>query len=183
MTLIHHPNKSELVVISAPGIKIRRQPVKRRTRIGLIVLLIVGLLLAGLGGAAYVVFSGWPHDNPPSIARGVITNADWLHWDRGSTKFSTVLVQRFPLGTSESDLRTALSKQGFKPAWRCPGGPYVHKLPNGDSESCTEPWNPDQSLVYSWGGLPCTETLSVWWSADRKGRIAHIEGHYGGACL
>jgi hypothetical protein len=59
-----------------------------------------------------------------------------------------------------------------------PIGKLVIECPAWDSN-----WNPRNYLAYGWGGPPCGNELSVKWSADKSGKITHLEGFYDYTCL
>jgi len=139
------------------------------------------IICAVVAGGGYVLFSGWPNDRPPPIARGVITKADWLKWDEAGGRLTVALNKRFPIGSSESDLRAELVHERF--ILLCPDGYYVHKYSNGNEETCMDTGDARRNFVYRWGGLPCDESVQVKWLADNRGRITHIEGGYGGGCI
>jgi hypothetical protein len=125
---------------------------------------------------------------PPPISDG-IRCADWKNCSEASRAFADILHRRFPLGTHEDVLKSRLSAQGFRPlplsitnclppTREAPIGKLVIECPSWDLN-----WNPRNELVYGWGGPPCGSELSVKWSADKSGKITHLEGAYDYTCL
>jgi hypothetical protein len=136
------------------------------------VLLMVALLLAPL----------LSNGHPPPVADGVITAADWLHWEAAGRKLTSVLEKEFPVGTPEAALRSVLLGQGFKPAnfsaadCVVRGQPVVGRAVCPDHDSGT-------SLEYGWGNGICGETITIWWTTDAGGKITRVGGSYHGVCL
>jgi hypothetical protein len=125
---------------------------------------------------------------PPPIADGIKCDS-WRNCGEASRAFANILHRRFPLGTHEDVLRSALYAQGFHPlpssiatclppGREAPVGKLVIECPAWDLS-----WNPRNDLVYGWGGPPCGSELSVKWSSDKNGKITHLEGNYDYACL
>jgi hypothetical protein len=156
--------------------------------------LLVLLAFGGIIGGGYVLFSGWPHDRPPPIAQGVIVEADWADFDAGSRKFNAAIQQKFPQGAPESKLVQTLVSQHFhfaRPAHEgCKTIQEQRKMEMGSNigggptsyYECPE-WDPKRTLRYAWGGIPCDQYVLVQWSADKQGRLTHIQGFYGGGCM
>lgn len=98
---------------------------------------------------------------------------------------NATLHRRFPLGTTQRALVSALNAEGFqpRPASLAQCGPAP---PGKQSTPCPawDPnWNPRNNLEYDWGKLPCGSSISVKWSVDARGVITHLEGSYDYDCL
>jgi hypothetical protein len=142
--------------------------------------------LALIARAAALAF----HWFPPPIMGAIY--CDSTYDCRTATRaFTAVVQQRFPVGSSQDEVESALAKQGFHhlPASiktcvsvgeGAPIGVEVIPCPPWDSN-----WNPRNYLKYDFSGpLPvCGSAAIVLWSADKRGRIIHIEGYYDVTCL
>ncbi len=145
--------------------------------------------LALVAATLYGLFVFMVNSGPPPIAQGVITKEDWPHFAAASKKLTEVLQSKFPVGAREDVLKSILVGQGFRPADPLPS----NCLPPGKRVStgvvyyhCLTPEQEERRkrmLVYKWGGVVCTESISVMWSSDEHGALTHIEGDYYGACL
>ena len=124
----------------------------------------------------------------PPIASGIYC-FDPLHCGEASRALTHILLRRFPLGTHEDVLRSALTAQGFRslpssisacvPRGKVPPiGIFAIDCPAWDPE-----WNPRNYLAYGWGWHVCGHGVNVMWSSDKAGRITHLEGHYDYTCL
>ncbi len=126
---------------------------------------------------------------PPAIAQGQITGADWNHWEEGGRKLTAVLEQRFPDGTPESDLKSVLLKQGFRPippprpdclppGQQAPVGVVFTNCPTADQKEKLK-----RTLEYRWSSGVCNEFVQIWWSVGDRQAITRVQGSYYGACL
>ncbi|HUI96948.1 MAG TPA: hypothetical protein VLX44_14410 [Xanthobacteraceae bacterium] len=112
---------------------------------------------------------------PPPIAEGVVLTGDPTRIMEVGARLTTVLQQKFPVGTSESVLKSTLSRQGFKPV--PPPASCLMPMATLPAAECKQ-------LKYEWGdGLVCAATMWVAWTTDDKGGIASVRGSYFSACL
>ena len=144
---------------------------------------------AALGLIVTTCFArGLPHTSPPPIAENVKCE-NWRNCREASYAFTQILRKRFPFGTHDRVLRTALLDQGFSglPASITSCLPHGQEAPVGkmviECPAWDPSWNPENYLAYGWGVAPCGSQLSVKWSADKKGKITHLEGYYDYTCL
>lgn len=125
---------------------------------------------------------------PPPIA-GDIRCADWRTCAPADRRFNAVLLRRFPIGSSAQGLESALLAEGFhhlEPS-------FANCMPHGtkpgvgvpfiECPTWDENWDPRNDLSYRWGKIPCGSAVIVRWSADRSGRLTHIEGGFDYVCL
>jgi len=124
------------------------------------------------------------HNPPPIAASGILsTGSDWMMPQPTGAKFTAILRKSFPAGSDEQAMRDALSDQGFEAVTesdcRKPG--VITKL-GTPAPHCRTTVVP-RLLQYSWGGLPCSQTLRVGWTAGRHGRLVTIAGSYDAECL
>ena len=164
-------------------------------RLAIWVLATLALVAATLSGlfvfspTARLVIAEMVNSGPPPIAQGVITKEDWPHFAAASKKLAEVLQSKFPVGSREDVLKSILVGQGFRPADPLPTNcvPPGQQVPVGAVYYlCLTPEQEERrkrTLVYKWGGVVCTESISVMWSSDEHGALTHIEGGYYGACL
>src|SRR5262249_21506368 len=125
-----------------------------------IALTLVALVAALAGCIAFIYFFGSSESrnslahlyaiaaanhSPPPIARSGVTSSgsDWMMPEPASTKFTAVLREHFPPGSSASEMRTVLAAQGFGPR-------------RTDANA----------MEYQWGAYPCIRRLTVRWTAD-----------------
>jgi hypothetical protein len=108
--------------------------------------------------AIAVVGSYMRISGPPPIL-GTVTCRDLPRCTKASADFTAILRERFPAGSGVDALKKTLSLQGFV-------------APNLDA----------QMLSYGWGHLPCSKSVSVQWTADGRGAIKTIDGHYSNGC-
>jgi hypothetical protein len=126
---------------------------------------------------------------PPPIAQGVITREDWPHFAAAGKKLTEALQSNFPVGSGEDVLKSTLAGQGFRPVDPVPSNcvPPGQQVPIGVVHyRCPTPEQEEKrkrTLVYKWGGGVCSESITVMWSSDERGALAHVEGGYYGACL
>jgi hypothetical protein len=119
---------------------------------------------------------------PPPIARGVITRDDWRDRRSAERKLTAVLEKKFPVGTSEDVLKSALLKEGFKFL----GPPHPECVQPGQRPTgrifalC---YDPTKILDYYWISIGCSETVQVKWEVDDQRNIMRVEGIYGSVCL
>jgi hypothetical protein len=107
-------------------------------------------------------------------------------WRNSGKVFNTAIQKTYPPGTPTRRLISELSAQGFirttSTATKC----RVYPSQNNSQPYCPDwdtNWNPHNELTYTWFRIPCDHHMRVRWSSDAAGRIAHIEGYYGTACL
>jgi hypothetical protein len=105
--------------------------------------------------------------SPPSVAGGTLNNAGRPTQEM-SGNFQAELLRRFPVGSSEGNLRSALAADGFH--LTCPKG----------GGRC-DPHGRDYG--YRWGGFPCSNDVDVEWLADENGRITSLTGNYVLGCV
>src|SRR4051812_2760444 len=74
------------------------------------------------------------HFHSPEVAAGTLDDRDFSHNDAKSAKLSAALLDRFPLGSPESALRSEILAEGF--ALICPVGPYRRRMSSGGVEVC-----------------------------------------------
>jgi hypothetical protein len=126
---------------------------------------------------------------PPAIAQAVIAKEDWPHFEVTSKKLTTALQSQFQVGSRESDLKSTLLGQGFRPVDSPPPNciPPGHQAPVVViSYRCLTPEQEMQrrrTLVYKWSDGICAQSVYVVWSSDDLGILTHIEGSYDAACL
>jgi hypothetical protein len=90
-----------------------------------------------------------------------------------SDNFQAELLRRFPVGSSEGNLRSALVADGF--ALLCPSG----RCNNG----FRPPGDTTRDYGYRWGGFPCSNDVDVEWLSDKNGRITSLTGEYVLGCV
>jgi len=122
------------------------------------------------GGVAWWHFSD--NRSPPEMfgvpreIRGAGPTNEWM---------TNVLNEKFPHGTDEALLTTALLKQGFKespPAhYRCfrqastaPGKNFHTDCPEGV-----------RGMEYTWAGFECGGKIAVIWLADEGGKVTRLQ--------
>jgi hypothetical protein len=118
-------------------------------------------------------------NRPPPIAHGIITADDRWQWDAASRKMTNILETKFPAGTPEAAMRSALLKEGFKPL-RAAANCDVPRRPVALRLQC------QPVLQYSWRNVSfvsCEHTISVEWKTDDTGKIIGIKGSYFEVCL
>ncbi len=150
-----------------------------------IILIALGLLAVAAFGVRLAYQAGWPHINQPKITAGVLTSADRNDWEKAGAKVTDVLKKRFPAGSAVANVLIALRAQGFEPLRQCPE-PTLHKVegqestatPGQDRYACSQNWDPEHALRYTWSRTPCVQELVVWWTDDSNGRLTSIEGQY-----
>lgn len=145
----------------------------------------LAIVVLAISGLLFMAFTGWPgsHIYPPSLANGVITDKDWLHWDEGSRKLTVVLQRRFPKGTPVSTIRDKLAAEGFTRPQHAQSCETTVDLNGKSTTKCRYPADINRRLEYIWGGIPCSNWVTVVWTEDREHRIATISGRYGAGCL
>lgn len=74
-----------------------------------------------------------------------------------NAQFTTRLRELYPVGSNEADLVERLERERFE-------------------------FKPDSRASYVWSNLACSVLVSVDWEAE-GGKITHIEGVYGSACM
>jgi hypothetical protein len=138
---------------------------------------------------AAIILAMLLNPGPPPIAEGQITSSDWRKSTEINHKLTAVLERRFPNGTSETDLESVLTKQGFRPVppppadcWP-PGkiepiGVLHYTCLTADQEAKLK-----RTLKYSWGDGVCGEDVWISWSVDGDRAITSVEGRYNMACL
>lgn len=113
-------------------------------------------------------------------------------WEaEASQKFTALLQERFPKGTSETALASALRQQGFV----SPPVTGVECTPEGETpkpgsnlSTCHYDYNPEKTLKYRWWRFAgwqrdkCLEEVHVHWSADSLNAVTDIKGEYMKVC-
>jgi hypothetical protein len=122
---------------------------------------------------------------PPAIAEGVLTAADWGHWDDTNRKLNAVIEQNFPIGTSEAALRAKLLEQGFKPPPPPPADCWPHDKPApiGRVIRPCPTFDLSKMLEYKWSSFPCGKTITVRWTTDHTNELTRVTGGYYVGCL
>jgi hypothetical protein len=92
-----------------------------RIILGFVALLVVGLagLFVANPGATLIivrmlVYPLFGNISPPPMFAADVAGM-WPKWDEAGRKITAHLQEQFPAGTSEAALKSALTKQGFKP--------------------------------------------------------------------
>jgi len=158
----------------------------------LVVGAVVVLLLLNPGTTflfAAIFLAMLSNPGPPPIAEGQITSNEWMNWEEGGRKLTAVLERRFPIGTRESDLKSVLLTQGFRPV----PPPPADCLPPGQVAPLGVIYNTcltadqkeklERTLKYTWGNGVCSEFVQIMWSANDRGEITRVQGSYYGVCL
>ena len=122
--------------------------------VGFVVLWLVNpFALAVLYGSVF----GFGHPrNPPHFAESLRFQNDSV--PEISEKWTALLRERFPLGSSGESISSTLRQQKF-----------AVEVEQGKAQ-------------YQWGGMPCLYTLSVEWKNDNES-VTSIEGAYYFGCL
>jgi hypothetical protein len=131
---------------------------------------------------AMLVYSPFENDKPPPMFKDDLAGM-WGKWDEASQRLTSRLQQQFPAGTAETSLKSALLKQGFEPL-PPPRSDCVtagQEAPVG--RVFTRCRDQSKSLDYHWGGVVCTETITVRWTTDGADVIAELSGSYYAGCL
>ena len=91
-------------------------------------------------------------------------------------EFNNLVQQRFPLGTVETEIIKALSKDGFQPSWSIVQS-YV------DDGIITYTKNYTDRAFFLRDTFPCRDEWIVSWNADDQGKITKIVGSHDQVCL
>ncbi|HEY2070089.1 MAG TPA: hypothetical protein VGG48_11085 [Rhizomicrobium sp.] len=158
-------------------------------------LMLAGFVLFGAFIAAFVAFPrltvlvgatlGQFNDpGPPKLIKSIGCV------DRCNAASIATLVQtRFPVGTKLTDMETELGKDGFTPEDPMPAKctPKDKMVPGKWAVACPawDPhWNPANRAAYRWSKtVGCGNNILIDWSADKAGRLTHVEGSYYYACV
>jgi hypothetical protein len=107
-------------------------------------------------------------------------------FDRSETAAAVteILNKRFPSGSRVSDLRSALSEEGFRDV----PPPPSNCVPSGTEVPVRRVYTPcydhRNQMEYSWSmGLVCGGHIYVKWTMDEAGNVVRVEGHDASACL
>ncbi len=126
--------------------------------------------------------------HPPAMFADALAGSQPRDWAETDRRLTARLQQEFPLGTSEDTLTKALRAEGFKPSPPPPSN-CVPPVQNGEPVHAAKhaaicpPQDDRKSLQYAWGGGGCDRTITVRWSADARGTVTLLDGHYYAACL
>ncbi|MGA9300526.1 MAG: hypothetical protein WA832_07225 [Bradyrhizobium sp.] len=131
-----------------------------------------------------LVFPLFGNTKPPSLFEADIAGM-WTKWYEAGRKITAHLQQQFPAGTTEATLKSALTRQGFKPLPPPPADcvPSGVQIPIGKIYTSCPTRDPSKTLVYEWSGGVCTSTVSVRWETDVGETITQVNGNYYAACL
>jgi hypothetical protein len=174
-----------------------------------------GMLFVGIGVPALVFggcealyqFTGPPSRPPRMLVEQLRTEpaaglGEWQAFDRfpelrlmnrsdpvedeQSRSFTALLKERFPSGTIEADLISALKKEGF----HIPPSQGTECVPDAkspSSERCHELPSPERTLDYGWWRFhgwrrgQCAEAVRVEWKTSH-GKVTDVKGEYGKIC-
>ena len=125
------------------------------------------------------------NSNPPAIAKDQLTGVTLEDQANAGRKMTTVLQRKFPAGTSEVTLRSALLNQGFKPLPAPPADcvPSGQQVPLGRIYTPCPTYDRSKMLEYRWSSVICGETITVRWLADDRNDITDVNATYYLACL
>ena len=151
-------------------------------------LALIVLFIKNPGGAiiliGMLVFPLFGNTHPPAMFDADIASM-WLKWDEGSRKITAHLQQKFPAGTTEATLKSALARQGFKPMPppRADCVPAGQHMPIGKTYTTCSTRDPSKTLIYKWSGGVCTSTISVRWDTNDDKVITKLDSSYYAGCL
>lgn len=122
---------------------------------------------------------------PPPIARDQLVGMDWRTEKEAGKRLTALLHQKFPIGSSASDLRSTLLSQGFEPppSPRPDCLPPSQAAPIGKTVTPCPAYDGGKVLGYSWGNGVCRQGITVKWSADGNEAIKEVHAIYFGYCL
>ena len=140
----------------------------------------IGMLVLMLGLAAVIAafpIVGWvplvlvinlfANSKPPTILADQLNGASWNNLDATSQRLTNELQRKFPNGTNATSLKSAFIHEGFvtlpPPQADCipRTQPVPTKLPFSWCPTAEQERVRKQSLVYYWGGLPCSQSISL----------------------
>jgi hypothetical protein len=137
-----------------------------------------------------MVINSFANSNPPAIFADQIKAASWKNLEIASQSLTGEIQRHFPYGYDATELKSALIAQGFRALPAPPADcvprtePIPPKLPFPWCPTDEEERQRKQSLVYYWGGLPCSHSITVLWDANDQSRITRLRAVYlGPACL
>ena len=110
------------------------------------------------------------------------------HPNRGEMDaiLTEILNKSFPSGSLVSDVKTSLSKEGFRevppPPPNCVPREKEAEVPL--RTTYTRCYDHRNQMEYSWAiGLVCGGHIYVRWTMDEDGKVTRIEGRDSSACL
>ena len=155
------------------------------------VLCVAFAIILALNPSAAMVLAGiclqsiFGNTRPPPIAREQLVDMDWSTQKEASERLTYLLHQKFPKGSSASDLRSTLLSQGFEP----PPPPRPDCLspgqvaPKGKTVTPCPVNNGSGVLGYSWGNGVCRHYITVKWSTNDNKTIKEVHAIYYSYCL
>jgi hypothetical protein len=171
-----------------------RYLLRRTLRISLAIITVLCVAFAiilALNPSAAIILAGiclqsiFGNTRPPPIARDQLVDMDWRTQKEASERLAVLLHQKFPKGSSASDLRSMLVSQGFEP----PPPPSPDCLPPdqvapiGKTVIRCPVNNGSKVLRYSWGNGICRHNIIVKWSTDDNETIKEVHATYYSYCL
>lgn len=165
-----------------------------RIILGLAAVLGTGIAVILVLNPNYIIFIGiilqniFGNTRPPPIAKDQLVGMDWRTGKEASERLTAFLHQKFPPGSSVSELRSTLLNQGFKQP--PPPSPRPDCLPPGQAAPigktvtpCPTDYDRSKVLEYSWGDGVCVQHITVKWSAGDNETIKGVDAIYYSYCL
>jgi hypothetical protein len=121
--------------------------------------------------------------HPPAQFAQLFTPEHLTHLGEVDKAITEILNTEFPIGTSVSDLKSALYKSGFREP-----PPPVGCVASSATAGLRPPYTicPDNHdiMAYKWAiGLVCGGSIYVRWSPDQNSKITSIKGSADTGCL
>ena len=108
------------------------------------------------------------------------------HWNKRETDgaITEILSKNFPSGSLVSDMRSSLSKEGFRDVPPPPPNCVQNKTDVPLGVVFTPCYDHKNQMEYTWSmGLVCGGHIYVKWIPDENGKIIRVEGHEAGVCI
>jgi hypothetical protein len=143
---------------------------------------IVVLLVAFCSFLIWMAFAfNW---NPPAMFSQQFPVGK--HWDRRETDaaITEILNKNFPSGSLVSDMKSSLSREGFRDVSPPPPNCVRRTTDVPVGTTFTPCYDHRNQMEYSWSmGLVCGGHIYVKWTTDERGKIIRVDGHEAGVCI
>ena len=124
---------------------------------------------------------------PPAIVADELVGASWQKRGEINRNIDALFQRKFPEGTSEEILRSALLREGFKPLppppANCIPREQEQAQPVGRVYVICPTGDRSRILEYQWGSVVCSSTITVRWAVSDRRELTKVNAGYDVGCL
>jgi hypothetical protein len=122
--------------------------------------------------------------HPPAMFSQQFATGSHSNRRETDAAITEILNRNFPSGSFVSDMKSSLSKEGFRDAPPPPANCIRRSAELPVGTTFTPCYDHRNQMEYSWSmGLVCGGHIYIKWMMDENGKIIRVEGHDAGVCI